>query len=463
MPSRSKLARLAVIAAAVVVVPLAVARADDAAASDDQPKSFWEQDQMLGDLGGLRTLLDGAGVTFSLQEQSELIGNLTGGLRTGAVYDGATLGMVTVDMDKAVGIPGGKFYVSAYQIHGRSPTENLVGSLQTVTSIDATRATRLYNLYYEQLFFGDALSVRLGQFAADDEFILNTYGALFINSTFGFPALPAIDLPAGGPAYPLTTPGIRFRVRPTDALSLYAALFNGDPAPNGVGNPQILNNSGTTFRTNGGAFVISEAQYAINQGDKATGLPGTYKIGAWINTNKFADTRDDRTGESLASPTSGGVPLQHQNDWSIYATFDQLVWRREGTKDQGIGVFGRVMGAPSDRNASNFYANGGLNWKAPIASRPDDSAGLGFGYVAISPRVMAFDRDIAFFTGQPFPIANREVLFEATYQYQAAGWLQIQPDAQYIINPGGHVPNPVVPGQVIKNAFILGVRATVQF
>ncbi|MGH6990777.1 MAG: carbohydrate porin [Stellaceae bacterium] len=46
-----------------------------------------------------------------------------------------------------------------------------------------------------------------------------------------------------------------------------------------------------------------------------------------------------------------------------------------------------------------------------------------------------------------------------------APWWIIQPDLQYIIHPGGHVPDPNDPTGMtpIKDAFIAGVRSTIKF
>ena len=49
---------------------------------------------LLGDLGGLRPFLSKYGVTLSVQEQSEILGNVTGGRQQGFEYDGLTTGTV---------------------------------------------------------------------------------------------------------------------------------------------------------------------------------------------------------------------------------------------------------------------------------------------------------------------------------------------------------------------------------
>ncbi len=48
---------------------------------------------------------------------------------------------------------------------------------------------------------------------------------------------------------------------------------------------------------------------------------------------------------------------------------------------------------------------------------------------------------------------------------QLAPWWTLQPDLQYIVHPGGNVPDPNDPtnATVVKNAFIAGVRSTIKF
>jgi len=61
------------------------------------------------------------------------------------------------------------------------------------------------------------------------------------------------------------------------------------------------------------------------------------------------------------------------------------------------------------------------------------------------------------------PVArNFEALFEICYAMQlGTGWT-LQPDLQYIWQPGGNVPNATGTG-AIGNAPVLGVRTTLNF
>ena len=110
-----------------------------------------------------------------------------------------------------------------------------------VSNLEATDATRLFELWFEQHLYDDKLLVKFGQLAADEEFVTSDGGGFFLNGTWGWPSYTAADMPSGGPAYPLATPGVRVAVAPTDKLTVLAAVYNGDPVgPNCNGDPQRL-------------------------------------------------------------------------------------------------------------------------------------------------------------------------------------------------------------------------------
>jgi porin len=200
-------------------------------------------------------------------------------------------------------------------------------------------------------------------------------------------------------------------------------------------------------------FVIGEVQYAINQEDGAKGLPGTYKLGAWYNSNAFANQYDAVANADKSPPT-------YRGDWSIYAVMDQLVFRPAGSKDGGAGVFARAMGAPGDRNLVNVFLDGGITYQGAFG-RDNDIMGLGVGWARISNAAQAGDAVLA---GSGFyPIRSSETVIEATYQAQITPWLQLQPDFQYVINPGGGILNPNQPTKRIADAAIFGLRASVTF
>ena len=443
---------------------------------------FWSRPNLLGDPFGLRASLAAKGIGLQVLETSEVLGTVSGGIRRGTVYEGVTQATLTVDLEKLAGWKGGSILVSALQIHGRGASANLVGAgLNTVSNFEATRATRRYDAYFEQKLFDGKFSVRIGQMRADDEFLLSQYGQnagpdepngysfasanpLFMNSTFGFPALLGNDLPSGGPAYPLAAPGVRLKLQPTGEISLLAAVFAGNPAGPGANDPQVRNGNGLFFSLRDSFFAIAEAQYALNQAPDGAGLPGTYRVGAWLHNGIFLDQRLGTDGLSLANPASNGAARRLRGFMGGYVGADQMIWKTGKTKDQGIGVFGRVMATQGDRAPVGFYINGGVTWKGPIPGRESDSLGLGVAHAALGNGARGLDQDAAAFAvGGLRPIRDGETVFELTYLFQATGWMTIQPDLQWIVRPGGGVPDPVSPTRAIGDALLIGLRTAITF
>jgi porin len=364
--------------------------------------------------------------------------------------------------------------VSGLQIHGRDLSTDNLGTLQTASGIEADRATRLWELWYQQKFLEeDRLDIKVGQQSLDQEFMVSQNALLFVNTMFGWPMLPSADLPGGGPAYPLSAPGIRVRVRPIDSLTFLAGVFSGNPAPNDNPDPQQADPSGLSFPFNRGALAIAELQYtypslgSMVSASQSSSLSGTYKIGVWYDTENFADEEHDNTGLSLDNPDSSGIPAKHDGDYAFYAVMDQMIWNdpNDPDQDRDISFFARAMGTPlENRNLVDFSMNAGFTFHEPIPDRDDDTCGIGVGYAKVSNGIADLDKDYNFYhPDSNEPVQTGEVFVEATYQCTLTPWCYLQPDFQYVFNPGGGLPNPNAPGQRIKDEAVFGLRVNIIF
>jgi len=431
---------------------------------------IWQQSQLLGNAWGARSWLGQYGVTVNLQEVSEMLGNTSGGVKQTADYDGLTTLTMQLDTGKAFGWDGGTFNASGLDVHGTNLSANNLYTLQTASGIEADNGLRLWELWYDQGFFDSTADIKLGQQSLDQEFITSQYAALFVNTMFGWPMVPSADMLGGGPAYPLSSLGARAKYQPdASPWAFLGGVFDDNPAginPQSSADPQKLDDRGTNFRLKDSPLFISEIQFSRpaigdTEGAGENILPGTYKLGFWYDAGRFADQEYGTDGLPLA--TGNGIPYLHRGNYSIYAVIDQTLWRESPGSEHSLSFFLRPMFAPDDQNLINFSTNAGFSLHAPFSSRLYDTAGIGMGYASISPRAIAADRD-AIAAGTPMPIQNSETFIEATYQYQVAPWWTLQPDAQYVFNPGGGVPNPNSPtGQRIKNETVLGLRTTLTF
>ena len=329
--------------------------------SSDVFGSLPQTPSLFGDLGGLRTVLGKYGLTLSLTETSEVLGNLTGGARRGADYDGLTTATLQLDSKAAFGFDGGQFNVSALQIHGRNLSTDNLSVLQFVSGIEADPATRLWEIWWDQKF-GEHFDVKVGQQSLDTEFMTNPSGGYFLNAAFGWPELPSADMPGGGPVYPLSVLGVRGRAQ-FGAASVLAGLYNGSPAPHPGGDPQLSDPYGVSFPLNGGVLAIAEAQYSVGDSRDAKALTGVYKIGAWCDSKIFDDLRNNSQGLPIGNPTNAQTPQSHRGDYAVYAVAEQMIWRGSET-ERTLSAFLRPVFTPlQDRNLVAFSVNGGL---API-------------------------------------------------------------------------------------------------
>jgi porin len=416
---------------------------------------------LLGDLWGLRPALSRQGVSLAIQETSEVLGNTSGGVRKGFEYEGLTQVLLQMDTQRAWGHYGGLFNASVLNIHGNNLSASNLSTLQTASGIEADRGTRLWELWYSQNFLDEnRLNLKIGQQSVDQEFMVSTNSQYFVNTMMGWPMLPSADLPAGGPAYPLSALGLRVSARPFDGLTLLAGVFNGSPVKNNNGSdPQWLNPHGTAFPWGQGLLTLVEAQWAypslgtLVSPDETQPLGWTYRLGAWYDSEKFADLR------------YGQSTLQHRGNYAGYAVADRLIWRDERDPNRTMALFARIMGTPlKDRNLIDFSLNAGWVFKSPFRYRADDALGVGFGYAHVSGSVTQFDQNNIVSGDSPAgPVRTREKFVELTYQYQWRPWIQFQPDLQYVMNPGGGIPDSANPAQSLKNEWVLGVRTNILF
>jgi porin len=420
------------------------------------------QSYLTGDWGGARSYLERLGITFTLSYTDDVLANVGGGIKTGAVGLGIFQPHVDLDLQKLAGWEGDRIHIHGLVTHGPLFSANYLGNILAVSNLEAGPVARLYALWYEHNAPDDRWSVRAGLMLADTQFLQSETASNFINNGISWPTFLAASLPASGPAYPLPDPGIRVRVKPRDDVALQAAVFSGDPSGGDGSNQPVPLPTGTVFSFSGGAFLIAEASYLPNQGKDARGLPGAYRIGAWYHTgSQFFDQRFDNVGLSLANPQSTEIPLRHSGDGGVYGVIDQTLYRVRGTDDQGLSGFVRAGGVPNDRNLINFYADCGLLYKGLVRGRPDDKVGIAALYARLGNNARGLDADIGLFGNVFNPVRTSEMVIEMTYQAQLAKWWTLQPDLQYIIQPGGGVLNP--DGNLRPNAWVIGVRSVLNF
>ena len=139
---------------------------------------------------------------------------------------------------------------------------------------EAADTFRVYNLYVRQALDDDRVVIKLGQIAADTDFMVSRYGGIFLNAAFG--DLPSQNLNIDAPVYPLAAPGVFASGRPWPWLTGRFGAYTGDAGDDVAGNHgfgwKLGNNAGYTFFSE---LAASAAGCC---------LPATYTLGGIYDT-----------------------------------------------------------------------------------------------------------------------------------------------------------------------------------
>src|SRR5262245_6947261 len=346
------------------------------------------------------------GVNLTREYTGEVFGNLTGGIKTGATYEGLVKLSLQFDLAKLAGWNGASIYGSMLYPHGEGLTDQFTGDFNRLSSIDAYDSVRLFELWFQQKVCEDLFSLRIGQMSADQEFYQSTSSNLFINSCFG--TFPTISFGTNLPIYPVGGLGARIDYRPNSDLAFRAALFDSNP---GIQN--LNDKHGTRFHLspNAGLIFIAEGVYQGNATPANRGLVGAYTLGVYYDSRQY---------------TGDFVQPVHGANGGLYAIVDQVVYRPEPYVDEksskrGLSIFSSCAVAPSDRNLVSFYIDAGFNYIGLVPGRDNDITGIAVSYTKISDDLVRNSAIVH---------SGHETVIEATYRIQLNDHLYLQPDVQ---------------------------------
>ena len=349
---------------------------------------------------------------------------LDGGQRPGERYlDNLDL-QLTVDLERAVGWQGAKMFVYGLYNNGTAFSGDLIGDLQGVSNIETgIEALRLEEAWLDQTFAAGHASLRLGLYNLNSEFDASLVRGVFIDPSHGIgPDFGQAGL--NGPSiFPATSLAIRGAW--TFDGGAYARLALLDGVPDDPSHPKRTT---VDLRESDGAVVGAEAGVA-SENDRVLSL------GVWMFTAAFDD---------LTRTAPSGAPLRRHDNGGAYASAEGPLWSREDRDPFDVSGFIRIGVAADDINPIARYAGAGLVATGPFDGRPADKFGLAVAIAEVGDKYRALTR--ASFGSS----AARETNVELTYQAPLVDGFVIQPDLQWIIDPGATART--------RGALVFGVR-----
>lgn len=204
----------------------------------------------------------------------------------------------------------------------------------------------------------------------------------------------------------MTSLGLRVAWNPAPGWRIQAVVLDGVP-----GEPGHPGRSGIHLSREEGMLGVAEVQWSHARVRKLT-------LGCWTYMARFDDVR---------SGTATALPRRRGNAGAYGEIEMGLV---DGEPGAGASAFLRYGVANGRINEFDDSVSAGVRGRGLLRSRPDDEIGLAFSRAGVSKPV----RDAAALSS-----ASRdgyEGAVELTYRASINPWLTIQPDVQYIFNPG---------------------------
>lgn len=393
---------------------------------------WWAGQYLTGNWFGWRQRLSDLGLQVALTYTADILGNATGGVDRKVRYF-HNIGLdFLFDLDRLVHIPGAHFHLAVSQRTGKSLSDEDIHNVFNVAQVCCGPYTQVVTVAWEQQLFNDRLGIRAGHLSMGDDFATSPLYWQYVTSGIdGNPGSLVFNVPFT--EYPDATIGVRIRGRPIEHLTMQVGVYNDDLDTNAA--------HGGNFAVNfsDGVMVLAEVSYHDHLGDVREALPGHLTIGGFYHTGRFRRL-DAPAGSTLPSDTEYG-------NGGIYGAIDQMVWRFADAPDpRGVLPFVSLVGAPNaDVSTFPFFFNSGVVVRGPLPSRPYDDVLFGLLYGEFSNVLRQGQRA----AGEP--LQHFEMVLELSYILQLTPWLQLQPDIQYVIEPGGtgDIPNALVLGAQI--------------
>ena len=142
--------------------------------------------------------------------------------------------------------------------------------------------------------------------------------------------------------------------------------------------------------------------------------------------------------------------------YGFYVVGDQAIMRwADPAEKRHLGVFAAFVYAPDERvNTLPYFFDTGLVAYGFLPSRPRDFVGFGVAYGSYSSDLRLADEAQAV-TDPAAGVQSWEMTLEWTYGCTVKPGLLVQPDVQYLINPGGN--------KAVPNALAIGVNVVFSF
>jgi porin len=382
---------------------------------------------LTGEWGGLRTDLRDDGIDVTGGYTSEAATNVSGGTSKDATETAQlTLG-VKADTEKLFGLQGGTFQMTLTHRRGHNLTQTagLDTLLQTQEVYGRGQTVRLTEFWYQQ-DLGAGLDIKAGRLPTGGDF--SSFPCNHMNGSFCGAPIGNI----GGDFWynwPVSQWAARLRFQHNNWYVMAGAYEV---------NPRNLDNDFVLGHFHGATGVLAPVEFGVHTRMGSGGLPGLYQVGGWYSSDNADDVLlgTDRRPAILASSER----LQRSGRYGGFMLLQQQLTGTASSDDPGKapqtthGLTAFVTVTQADRNTARIdnQITAGLRYLGLVPGRPQDSLQLAAARTHVNGRASLLDV-------LQVPGADRagsEYAIEFDYGLQVTPWLNVQPNVEYIVNPG---------------------------
>ncbi len=434
---------------------------------------YYPENTVSGDWFGLRTGLRENGIDLQTTYTGNVFSNLNGGVRQGNEYLDVFDISFSANLDSLFGWRNAVFFTDVIGLHGGDPGD-LTGDAQGISNIAAENSWKIYEVWLQQRLWNEKLTVLAGIHDLNCHCDVIETAGLFLNGSHGMGPEFSQSGKNGPSTFPVTALGLGMEFRPASKWAFRMQIMDG--VPGAVENPQQIDlhfsrREGALFTLELKRYLkqdiyrekvekISRKNFAGKRREKKRGkfgrgrrfpnrtrqqwygmmlsgreaeFNGKLAVGGWIYSADFSRLMPDGGNESL---------IPEEKNWGIYALLDIPLFTNTPHPGKEISWFARAGFANPDVNRFDSYLGSGLVFSGILPGRDTDFLGIACAAVH---------------NGQPYrdkmaAAGSRtdgwEINLELTWRIEMFPWLLVQPDCQYVINPG---TNPAV-----KNSLVVG-------
>lgn len=348
------------------------------------------------------TLAQNNPVELQVRYVGEAFSNVAGGIQTGSTYLGLIDLGISAETEKLGFWEGGTFNVLMESTHGGTPSAQFIGDMQVASNIENGNYTYIYELSYYQRIKN--LEIQLGLLDLNASCHVAETGGLFLNSSFGIMPTASLNMPV--PIFPIPALGVQLNYQLSDRTNLLAAVWDGDP---GDFETNPFNTKWTLNREEGFLYALEGAyKYSLRGSER-----GCLKLGALYHSGSFPNVINSDLSKD------GNLELHAIAEFTLSKSKEDQ--RKRTTSFLQLGFM-----PDQNYNTLPLYIGAGMNSSGLLFKDSRDVFGLAVGYSRLSPGLYTLEADKEY-----------ELTLEMTYALPITDFIIIQPDIQYIVNPGG--------------------------